>query len=102
MFRERSGQWPCVIDIYHILKCHIVFCSMCPSDAYLYEPYIIPTFLSEKNKVQSVFDRKLARCDFGTARLIFYPESWRRIVLLCDFHRFAASMLHHLSARVNI
>ena len=62
----------------------------------------MPTFLSEKIKVQSVFDRKRARCNFGTIRLNIFPESWRRIVLLYDFHRFAASMVCHLSTRVNI
>ena len=42
----------------------------------------------EKFKVQSVFDCKLARCDFGNAQLMFYPDLQQRIVLLCDFHRF--------------
>ena len=60
--------------------------------------------------MQSVFDHICTCCDFSTAQLIFHPESQWRIVLLCDFHRFAtwvvrhlfARVVHHLSARVNI
>ena len=51
--------------------------------------YIIATFLSEKIKVQSVFDRKCTRCDFGTARF----AAW----MVCHL---SATVIRHLSARV--
>ena len=48
-------------------------------------------FLSEKIKVQSVFDRKRACCNFGTARF----AAW----VVCHL---SARVLYHLSAMVGL